>query len=100
MLRKGRQTEQHKMSAAVFEKMLKDRGYRDFESDVYAEMSFELDSIEQHLVSESTPIYTNSDINTPYSAVARLSQVIKPNEVGFSNMKSDDWISLSKRMGL
>ena len=87
-------------NSVAFEKMLKDRGYRDFESDVYAEMSFELDSIEQHLVSESTPIYTNSDINTPYSAVAKLSQVIKPDEVEFSSMNSDDWASLSKRMGL
>ena len=83
-----------------FEKMLKDRGYRDFESDVYAEMSFELDSIEQHLVSDRTPIYTNSDVNPHYPAVVRLSQVINPGEIEFSTIDSDSWNNLSDRMGI
>ena len=79
---------------------MKDRGYRDFESDVYAEMSFELDSIEQHLVSDRTPIYTNSDVNPHYPAVVRLSQVINPGEIEFSTIDSDSWNNLSDRMGI
>jgi len=83
-----------------FDEMLKKRGYRDFEEDVYAELSFQLDGIEQHIVDANTPIYTNRELNTFYPAVARIKQVIDPNMINFSEIGTEEWTNIAERIGI
>ena len=82
-----------------FDEMLKKRGYRDYEEDIYAELSFQLDGIEQHIVNQNTPIYTNRELNQVYPAVARINQIVDPNMIEFSLIKSDDWFNIAKNIG-
>lgn len=86
--------------SVVFDEMLKKRGYRDFEADVYAEQAFDLDAIEQHTVDLNTPIYTNRDINTVYPAVVRVKQIIDPTMVGFSPINSNEWTTIAENIGI
>jgi len=84
--------------SVVFDEMLKKRGYRDFEEDTYSELSFDLDSIEQHLVDDSTQIYTNRNINEVYPAVVNMTQVVRPEMINFSPIAEDEWGQILQRM--
>jgi len=83
-----------------FDEMLKKRGYRNFEEDVYAELSFQMDGIDQHIVDSDTPIYTNRELNQIYPAVARINQVVDPNMIDFSTIESSDWSDIANRLGV
>ena len=83
-----------------FDEMLKKRGYRDFEEDEYAELSFQLDGIDQHIINFNTPIYTNRELNQVYPAVARINQVVDPNMINFSIIESDGWSNIVNRIGI
>ena len=83
-----------------FDEMLKKRGYRNFEEDVYAELSFQMDGIDQHIVDSDTPIYTNRELNQIYPAVARINQVVDPNMIDFSTIESADWSDIANRVGI
>jgi len=81
-----------------FDEMLKKRGYKDFEEDVYGELSFQLSGIDQHIITTNTPIYTHRELNTVYPAVARMTQVIDPKLIDFSPIAEDEWEQILERM--